>query len=124
MEIRQLVQLESKIKIGSKVKSYNQNSSTNLVGVKTNAYSLCGLSSNVWITGIANAPVLPDPVSARPMISFPEKKFITATWYQHLFTRTKNYNTMIVWSMAINCTKHNIPDLQTSITKLLVRNNS
>ena len=75
--------------IRTKVKSYNKNSSTNLVGVKTNAYSLCGLSSNVWITGIANAPVLPDPVSARPMISFPEKKFITATWYQHLFTWTE-----------------------------------
>ena len=47
-----------------------------LVGVKINAYSRWGLSSNVCSIGKAKEPVFPEPVSARPIISFPEKKCI------------------------------------------------
>ena len=43
---------------------------TYLVGVRTKAKSLWGLSSNVWSIGKANAPVLPEPVSAKPIMSF------------------------------------------------------
>lgn len=41
------------------------------VGVNISAKYLCGFSSSACNIGSANAPVLPDPVSARPMISFP-----------------------------------------------------
>ena len=43
-----------------------------LVGVRINANSLCGLSKSDCITGKANAPVLPEPVSANPIKSSPE----------------------------------------------------
>ena len=45
---------------------YTHNS---LVGDITHAKKGCGLSSNFYITGIAKAAVLPDPVSASPIIS-------------------------------------------------------
>ena len=45
---------------------YTQSS---LVGDITHAKKGWGLSSNFYITGIAKAAVLPDPVSANPIIS-------------------------------------------------------
>lgn len=44
-----------------------------LVGVRTNAKYLWGFANSVCKIGKANAPVLPDPVSANPIISFPCK---------------------------------------------------
>ena len=45
---------------------------THLVGVSTSAHKRDGVSKSDCRIGIANAPVLPDPVSARPMMSRPE----------------------------------------------------
>ena len=42
------------------------------VGVSTRANSLCGFSRRLCRMGSANAPVFPDPVSARPIMSLPE----------------------------------------------------
>ncbi len=42
-----------------------------LVGVSTSANRRVGVSSRAWRMGRAKAPVLPDPVSARPMMSLP-----------------------------------------------------
>lgn len=61
-----------------------------LVGVKINAYSRWGLSSNVCSIGKAKEPVFPEPVSARPIISFPERK---CTDYQ--ISRTTNLPTLM-----------------------------
>lgn len=47
---------------------WNANS---LVGVSTNAKYLWGFSNKACSIGRANAPVLPEPVSARPMMSLP-----------------------------------------------------
>lgn len=44
---------------------------SSLVGDITHAKNGYGLSSNYWMTGIANEAVLPEPVSARPMMSLP-----------------------------------------------------
>lgn len=48
---------------------WNANS---LVGVRTRVWSLWGEASSDWRMGRAKAPVFPDPVSARPITSFPE----------------------------------------------------
>lgn len=47
---------------------WNANS---LVGVRTSVWSRCGEASSDWRMGRAKAPVLPEPVSARPMTSLP-----------------------------------------------------
>lgn len=44
------------------------------VGVRIKPNKRWGFSKRAWRIGIANAPVFPDPVSAKPMISFPEQK--------------------------------------------------
>jgi hypothetical protein len=44
-----------------------------LVGLMTQAKNGYGFSKSFWITGIAKAAVLPEPVSARPIISLPFK---------------------------------------------------
>ena len=44
---------------------------SSLVGDKTQAKKGYGLSRSYCITGIAKAAVLPEPVSARPIISLP-----------------------------------------------------
>lgn len=41
------------------------------VGASTTANSLCGFSNRAWRIGMANAPVLPEPVSASPITSLP-----------------------------------------------------
>lgn len=48
------------------------------VGVKTSANSLWGVFNNACNTGRANAAVLPEPVSANPIMSRP-KIFIIQT---------------------------------------------
>ena len=47
---------------------------SSLVGVRTKANNRCGFSSSAWRIGRANAPVFPEPVSARPIKSFPRTK--------------------------------------------------
>ena len=49
----------------------------NLVGVSISAYSFPGESNKDWRIGRANAPVFPEPVSAKPIISLPVDKH---TW--------------------------------------------
>lgn len=44
---------------------------SSLVGVKINAKYLCGFSKSACSIGRANAAVLPDPVSANPIMSLP-----------------------------------------------------
>ena len=46
------------------------------VGVKIKANIFWGLSRSACRMGSAKAPVLPDPVSASPMLSFPGKKMM------------------------------------------------
>ena len=41
----------------------------NLVGVSISAYSFPGESKRDWKIGRANAPVFPEPVSAKPIMS-------------------------------------------------------
>ena len=52
-----------------------------LVGVNTRPKSRCGLSSKACSMGKAKAPVLPDPVSARPMTSlFSKATGMASAW--------------------------------------------
>ena len=61
-----------------------------LVGVSINANNLDGVSKSACKMGRANAPVFPDPVSARPMISRPtsinqfDSRRLNSTMYMYL----------------------------------------
>ena len=46
---------------------------SSLVGDITQAKNGCAFSNRDWMTGIANAAVFPEPVSARPIMSLPFK---------------------------------------------------
>lgn len=47
---------------------------SSLVGVRTRVWSLWGEASSDWRMGRAKAPVFPEPVSARPITSFPSEQ--------------------------------------------------
>lgn len=61
------------------------------VGVKTRANSLWGVFNNACKTGRANAAVLPEPVSANPIMSRP-KIFITQTINIIMLNKTFFFN--------------------------------
>jgi len=73
---------------------------SSLVGVRTRECSRCADARRHWRIGRANAPVFPEPVSARPITSRPETHTHTHINITHTHTYTHTHTHTITHSLT------------------------